>query len=98
MRHFTQNLCFSTAISDFCMVNFFKSFFSAVLILFLLVSFGSCHRGTGCPAEDAKVKVDKNGNPKKKATSGLYDRRGRMNSKGYKADRRKPKRHKNYKN
>ncbi|NOT36965.1 MAG: hypothetical protein HOP11_06275 [Saprospiraceae bacterium] len=75
-----------------------KFLFISVISIFFLCLLISCNRGTGCPAEDAKVKVDKNGNPKKRATSGIYDSKGRMNSKGYKSDRRKPKKHKNYKN
>ncbi|MBK9960980.1 MAG: hypothetical protein IPP06_06500 [Saprospiraceae bacterium] len=52
----------------------------------------SCNRGTGCPAEDANVKVDKHGNPKRKASSGLWDSKKRMNSSGSvkKSDKRKP--------
>ncbi|MDQ3143190.1 MAG: hypothetical protein M3Q56_13185 [Bacteroidota bacterium] len=35
----------------------------------------SCHRGTGCPGEDAQVKLDRKGNPKAKAKSGLFDKK-----------------------
>jgi len=66
-----------------------------VLALVFITILPSCHRGTGCPAENAKPKVDKNGNPKSKPKSGLYDKKGRMNSSGYKNDHRKPKKHTN---
>ncbi len=66
-----------------------------VLMFLLIIPLLSCHRGTGCPAEDAHVKTDKKGNPKGKTTSGLFDKKGRMNSSGYKSDRRKPKKHTN---
>ena len=65
---------------------------SGVLITFLSLS---CNRGTGCPAEEANTRVDKNGYPKGKTKSGLYDKKGRMNSNGYKTDRRKSKKHTN---
>lgn len=67
-----------------------------ILLGFVLTSLGfSCHKGYGCPNEGIHVNVDKNGNPKKKSTSGLYDKKGRMNGKGNKNDRRKPKKHTN---
>jgi len=57
----------------------------------------SCNRGTGCPAEDANVKVDRHGNPKRKASSGQWDSKKRMNSSGSvkKSDKRKPKKRTN---
>ena len=72
--------------------------FKLILLLFNvmgIILISSCNRGTGCPAEEANVKLDKKGNPRSKTTSGLFDKKGRMNSKGYKSDHRKPKIHKN---
>jgi hypothetical protein len=49
--------------------------------LFLLFFIGcialgtACSRKTGCPGEDAQVKVDKKGNPKSKPKSGLFDKK-----------------------
>ena len=47
--------------------------------LFVLIFFAlciiSCHRGTGCPAEDTHVKLDKHGNPKGKPQSGIFNKK-----------------------
>lgn len=57
----------------------------------------SCKRGYGCPGENAKG-VDLSKKSHKKPTSGIYDSKGKLNSKGYKTDHRKKKKSKNYKN
>ncbi len=77
-----------------------KSIYNSIFLAFLFFSLInlSCNRGTGCPAEEAKVRTDKNGNPKSKPKSGLFDSKGRMNSKGHKVDKRKSKKSKDYKN
>ncbi|MBK8721873.1 MAG: hypothetical protein IPL95_06230 [Saprospiraceae bacterium] len=47
-------------------IKFFWIFFLAIAVL-------ACSSNkTGCPAEDAKVKVDKNGMPKQKSKSNLF--------------------------
>ncbi len=47
--------------------------FIASFALFISTSLGSCNRKTGCPStENAKVKLNKNGMPKKKSKSGLF--------------------------
>ncbi len=52
---------------------------SIQLILVICVIFfavgTACNRKTGCPGEDAQVKVDKKGMPKSKAKSGLFDKK-----------------------
>lgn len=48
-----------------------------IFSLCVLFSLVQCNRGTGCPAEDAHVKVDKKGNPKSKPDSGLFDKKTR---------------------
>ncbi|MCC6816779.1 MAG: hypothetical protein IT267_10230 [Saprospiraceae bacterium] len=75
-----------------------KHFLISVLLVSLIFTNFSCNRGTGCPGEEAKVKLDRKGNPKSKPSSGIFDSKGRMNSKGYRNDHRKPKKSKNYKN
>lgn len=48
-----------------------------ILCLFAFMS-SSCSRKTGCPAQDStQVRLDKNGVPKKKPSSGLFDKRAR---------------------
>jgi hypothetical protein len=49
--------------------------FSLILTMFSIFLLGSCQRGTGCPAEDVHVALNKKGNPKKKSQSGLFDKK-----------------------
>jgi len=49
--------------------------FLLIVSLFFVttMSLSSCSRKTGCPStENAKVKLNKNGMPKKKSKSGLF--------------------------
>jgi hypothetical protein len=47
-----------------------------LLLCIVFIAFGTaCQRKSGCPGEDAQVKVDKNGMPKSKAKSGLFDKK-----------------------
>ncbi|HRI01461.1 MAG TPA: hypothetical protein PK006_10455 [Saprospiraceae bacterium] len=60
----------------------FKTTLSQIILfmgLFFIIGSG-CHRKSGCPAEGQHPKLDKKGNPKGKASSGLFDKKGRMNS------------------
>lgn len=47
----------------------------SLLALFIFVIFSACHRGSGCPSEDAQVKTNKKGMPTKKSESGLFDKK-----------------------
>lgn len=47
----------------------------SLLTLAILVVFTACHRGSGCPSEDAQVKTNKKGMPTKKSESGLFDKK-----------------------
>ena len=56
----------------------FKRYQPALILMFfmLFIVFGvACNRKTGCPGEDAQVKLDKKGNPNSKPKSGLFDKR-----------------------
>lgn len=71
--------------------------FPMLFIVFLsTLTLNSCKKGYGCPTEDYHADLDKKGNPKKKAKSGLWDNKNRMNSGGNpkKSDKRKPKKNK----
>lgn len=52
-----------------------KYFFSIVFCVLFALLIGACHRGTGCPGEDAQVKTDKKGMPTSKSKSGLFDKK-----------------------
>lgn len=55
--------------------------FTAILA-FSLLSLTSCSRKSGCPAEDAMIKTDKNGNLKKgKTSSGLLPKNAKKRRK-----------------
>ena len=48
----------------------------SLIALICCLSLTNCSRKTGCPAtETTVVKVNKNGAPKKKASSGLFDKK-----------------------
>ena len=56
----------------------FKTYQRTLFLLFFFgfIAFGTaCSRKTGCPGEDAQVKVDKKGNPKSKPKSGRFDKK-----------------------
>jgi hypothetical protein len=64
-----------------------KKIWIAVFVVFTALSAPSCSKKSGCPAESAQSKVDKNGDYKtSKTKSGLIPK-----SKNYKAKRYKPK-------
>ncbi len=69
----------------------------ALLAVFFLCGMSSCSPGYGCPTEDYHADLDKKGNPKKKAKSGLWDGKGKMNQSGNpkKSDKRKPRKRTN---
>ncbi|MGB5024353.1 MAG: hypothetical protein WBO44_03340 [Saprospiraceae bacterium] len=46
-----------------------------LLAILIIVTFTACHRGSGCPSEDAQVKTNKKGMPTKKSESGLFDKK-----------------------
>jgi hypothetical protein len=52
-------------------ISLFFSFF----LIFILVFSVSCSKKTGCPGEDAAVKVNKKGMPTSKPKSGLFDKK-----------------------
>ncbi|MEP7194996.1 MAG: hypothetical protein ABI851_00640 [Saprospiraceae bacterium] len=73
-----------------------RSLFYLCLVFLLFGTFStSCKTGYGCPAEGSQVVVDENVKPRSKPSSGLYDKKGRMNSSSNKNDHRKPKKHTN---
>lgn len=47
----------------------------SLIALLIFVIFTACHRGSGCPSEDAQVKTNKKGMPTKKSESGLFDKK-----------------------
>jgi len=49
-----------------------KHIFSAIFLIIIALSAPACSKKSGCPAESAQTKVDKNGEYKSsKSTSGL---------------------------
>ena len=61
-----------------------------VFALFIALSAPACSKKSGCPAESAQTKVDKNGNYKtSKTTSGLLP--SKQNYKGKNKGKYKPK-------
>lgn len=58
-------------------------FFAFILLVFGALSSSGCARKSGCPATTYTPKpvLKKNGKPKKKATTGLFDKKTRRKMK-----------------
>ncbi len=76
-------------------MSFLHRFLTKFMLIFILATFShiACNRGYGCPTEEYHTDLDKKGNPKKKPTSGLWDKKQKMYSKGNpkKSDKRNSK-------
>jgi len=59
-----------------------KSILGLIFLIFIAISAPSCSRKSGCPADSAQSKVDKDGVYKKSKTkSGLLPPKGQANKK-----------------
>ncbi|MBK7225495.1 MAG: hypothetical protein WAS56_05905 [Saprospiraceae bacterium] len=59
----------------------FRSYFIFFLLFWGILGLAtmSCKRKYGCPSEDSQGKIGKDGFPKSKTKSGIWDKKKRMN-------------------